>query len=125
MARRMRKILQFFRSQSPKRVLLLGSTIISLVGRPLGLSRIPEKPLPPAKDDLPKIFEVDDDVIAKLPPGALRRVLLQLRQEGEVGTITLSEQHSSYVAHGSHSQHSQHTSHHSHGQHQSHSSTIL
>lgn len=124
MAKRVHKILQSFKSLSPRRILLLGSTLIGLVGRPFGLGKTPDKPIPLPKDDPPQRLELDEDVIAKLPSAALRRVLLQLRQEGGVGTITLSEQHSSYVAHHSHEQHSQHTSHNSHGQHQSHASTI-
>jgi hypothetical protein len=60
--------------------------------------------------------QLTDDAIAKLSPGALRRLLLNLRQEdqgsGKRGPMVAAD-HDSHVMHGSHSSfgsHGQHTS---------------
>jgi hypothetical protein len=106
---------------SVKRLLLLGGGILSLIGRPFGLSSATlNQAVNQPAEQIPDVRELSDDAIAKLSSGALRRVLLQLRNEEGLagdGTVAFSN-HDSYVAHGSH------TSHGSHGQHTSHSSSI-
>ena len=60
--------------------------------------------------------QLSDAAIAKLSPGALRRLLLNLRQEEQgtsKGGVILVADHDSHVMHGSHNSfgsHGQHTS---------------
>jgi hypothetical protein len=65
--------------------------------------------------------QIGSDTIAKLSAGALRRLLLNLRQEhaGQDSRFIPVADFDSYIMHGSHSQHGQHDSHGSHGQHSS------
>jgi hypothetical protein len=60
--------------------------------------------------------QLDDEAIAKLSSGALRRLLLNLRAEEQATgkpALKLAADHDSHVMHGSHSSfgsHGQHTS---------------
>jgi hypothetical protein len=67
--------------------------------------------------------QITDEVLAKMSPGALRRLLLNLRHEDEATAkrtpaLTIAADFDSYVMHGSHSKFS------SHGQHSSFSNNI-
>jgi|ERR1043165_4622661 hypothetical protein len=67
--------------------------------------------------------QITDEVLAKMSPGALRRLLLNLRHEDaatarRTPALTIAADFDSYVMHGSHSKFS------SHGQHTSYSSNI-
>ncbi len=71
-----------------------------------------ENKLPGPTEAIPAMEELTEDLIAKLSPGALKRVLVELRQEDG---NPASAAHDSYVRHGSYGRHN------SHGKHTSHS----
>jgi len=75
----------------------------------------------PAATAAASVPEITDQAISKLSAGALRRLLVNLRQDeqksGGATALKVAADHDSHVMFGSHSSHG------SHGQHTSHSSS--
>lgn len=56
------------------------------------------------------VQKLDEELISKLPAGALRRVLLRLRNEEHLVVYADHDSHVMFGSHESHGSHGQHTS---------------